>query len=63
MSRTIAQAKHSSNESVSFGNIVFMGMGEPLTNYNELVNVLKIMNASWGLNIGARRITVSMNLL
>jgi 23S rRNA (adenine2503-C2)-methyltransferase len=46
-------------ESVSFDNIVFMGMGEPLANYNELVSVLKIMNASWGLNIGARRITVS----
>ena len=51
--------KQSFNESVSFDNIVFMGMGEPLANYNELVNVLKIMNASWGLNIGARRITVS----
>lgn len=51
--------EHSSKESVSFDNIVFMGMGEPLANYNELVDVLKIMNASWGLNIGARRITVS----
>ena len=51
--------EQSSNESVSFDNIVFMGMGEPLANYNELVNVLKIMNASWGLNIVARRITVS----
>ena len=51
--------EQSSNESVSFDNIAFMGMGEPLANYNELVNVLKIMNASWGLNIGARRITVS----
>ena len=51
--------EQTSNESVSFDNIVFMGMGEPLANYNELVNVLKIMNASWGLNIGARRITVS----
>lgn len=50
---------HDSNESVSFDNIVFMGMGEPLANYHELVSVLKIMNASWGLNIGARRITVS----
>ena len=48
-----------SKESVSFDNIVFMGMGEPLANYKELVTVLKIMNASWGLNIGARRITVS----
>lgn len=51
--------ENESKESVSFDNIVFMGMGEPLANYDELVRVLKIMNASWGLNIGARRITVS----
>lgn len=60
MSRIDSQKEtHEPNESVSFDNIVFMGMGEPLANYNELVSVLKIMNASWGLNIGARRITVS----
>lgn len=45
--------------SVPFDNIVFMGMGEPLANYDALVRVLKILNAPWGLNIGARRITVS----
>lgn len=44
---------------VGFDNIVFMGMGEPLANYENLVQVLRIMNAPWGLNIGARRITVS----
>jgi len=38
---------------------VFMGMGEPLANYEALVRVLRILNAPWGLNIGARRITVS----
>jgi 23S rRNA (adenine2503-C2)-methyltransferase len=47
------------NRSVPFDNIVFMGMGEPLANYDALVRVLKILNAPWGLNIGARRITVS----
>lgn len=45
--------------SLPFDNIVFMGMGEPLANYETLVRVLKILNAPWGLNIGARRITVS----
>ena len=44
---------------VNFDNIVFMGMGEPLANYDNLVKVLKIMNAPWGLHLGARRITVS----
>jgi 23S rRNA (adenine2503-C2)-methyltransferase len=40
-------------------NYVFMGMGEPLDNYENLVTALKIMNDKNGLNIGARRITIS----
>ena len=40
-------------------NYVFMGMGEPLDNYENLVNALKIMNDENGFNIGARRITIS----
>jgi 23S rRNA (adenine2503-C2)-methyltransferase len=40
-------------------NIVVMGMGEPLANYDSLMKALKIMNAPWGLNIGSRKITVS----
>ena len=44
---------------VPFDNIVFMGMGEPLANYDALVRALTILNAEWGLHFGARRITVS----
>ncbi|MCX6899696.1 MAG: 23S rRNA (adenine(2503)-C(2))-methyltransferase RlmN [Verrucomicrobia bacterium] len=40
-------------------NIVIMGMGEPLANYDNLMKALKIINAPWGLNIGSRKITVS----
>lgn len=40
-------------------NIVVMGMGEPLANYDNLMRALKIINAPWGLGIGARKITVS----
>lgn len=40
-------------------NIVVMGMGEPLANYENLIRALKIINAPWGLGIGARKITVS----
>ena len=40
-------------------NIVVMGMGEPLANYDHLMKALKIINAPWGLNIGSRKITVS----
>ena len=40
-------------------NIVFMGMGEPFANYDNLLRAIRILNASWGLGIGARHITVS----
>lgn len=40
-------------------NLVFMGMGEPLANYANLLPALRILNAGWGANIGARKITIS----
>ena len=40
-------------------NLVIMGMGEPLANYDNLLKALKILNAPWGMGIGARKITVS----
>ena len=40
-------------------NIVFMGMGEPLANFENVMRAIRIINASWGLGIGARHITVS----
>jgi 23S rRNA (adenine2503-C2)-methyltransferase len=40
-------------------NLVFMGIGEPLDNYDNLLKAIKIFNDPRGLNIGARKITVS----
>lgn len=40
-------------------NLVFMGMGEPLANYRNLMTALTILNAPWGVGIGARHITLS----
>ena len=40
-------------------NLVFMGIGEPLDNFDNLVSALDTINSPAGLNIGARRITVS----
>jgi 23S rRNA (adenine2503-C2)-methyltransferase len=40
-------------------NIVVMGMGEPLANYDYLLKALRILNAPWGGGIGARKITIS----
>jgi 23S rRNA (adenine2503-C2)-methyltransferase len=40
-------------------NVVFMGMGEPLANLKNLKRAIQIINQPWGLEIGARHITVS----
>ena len=40
-------------------NIVFMGMGEPLDNFEATMKALRILQAPWGFGLGARRITVS----
>ncbi|MBN1342636.1 MAG: 23S rRNA (adenine(2503)-C(2))-methyltransferase RlmN [Phycisphaerae bacterium] len=40
-------------------HVVFMGIGEPLANYDATVSAVRTLNADWGLNIGARRITIS----
>lgn len=48
-----------SGKLAAFDNIVVMGMGEPLANYDNLLRALNILNADWGLRFGARRITLS----
>jgi 23S rRNA (adenine2503-C2)-methyltransferase len=40
-------------------NLVFMGMGEPLANYENLLRAIGIINAPWGVGLGARHITIS----
>ena len=40
-------------------NIVFMGIGEPLDNYDNVIKAIRILNNQKGLNIGARHISVS----
>ncbi|MDD4879298.1 MAG: 23S rRNA (adenine(2503)-C(2))-methyltransferase RlmN [Candidatus Omnitrophica bacterium] len=40
-------------------NVVMMGTGEPLTNYDNVIKAIGIMNSPQGLGIGARKITVS----
>lgn len=40
-------------------NIVYMGMGEPFRNYDAVVKSVRLLMHPEGLNIGARRITVS----
>ena len=47
------------DENVRISNIVFMGIGEPLDNYDNVLNAIGIINNHKGLNIGARHISIS----
>lgn len=40
-------------------NVVFMGMGEPLANFSNVLHAVRTLAAPWGLGISARRITIS----
>lgn len=40
-------------------NVVFMGMGEPFLNYENVLGAIRILNGKDGLNIGARHISIS----
>ena len=47
------------DENIRISNIVFMGIGEPLDNYDNVVKAIRILNHPKGLAIGARHISVS----
>ncbi len=59
----VEQALRARAEALASGarlsNVVFMGLGEPLANYANVMHAIRTINAPWGLNIGARKITVS----
>ncbi len=44
---------------VRVSNVVFMGIGEPLDNYDNVINAIRIINNPKGINIGARHISIS----
>lgn len=46
-------------ESETLTNVVFMGMGEPLDNYDAIRQTLEVLTADWGLGWSPHRITVS----
>lgn len=59
----ITQLLHVREESLKhkrpLSNIVFMGTGEPLDNFENLMKAIRVINSPQGLNIGARHITIS----
>lgn len=46
-------------ESESLTNVVFMGMGEPLDNYDAIKQTLEVLTSDWGLGWSPHRLTVS----
>ena len=52
-------AKTPATDNRLINNLVIMGMGEPLANYDNLLQALTRLNAPWGGNLGARKITIS----
>lgn len=51
--------KIETDQPIKINNVVYMGMGEPLDNYNEVLRSIKLLNDPAGKNIGARKITIS----
>ncbi len=47
------------NKDLAITNIVFMGIGEPLDNYNNVIRAIRILNDEDAFKIGARKITIS----
>ena len=47
------------DEAAELTNAVFMGMGEPLDNYDNVMKVIEILTAPWGFAWSPKRITVS----
>jgi len=47
------------DESGELTNAVFMGMGEPLDNFREVMKAIEILTADWGFAWSPRRITIS----
>ncbi|MBU1864722.1 MAG: 23S rRNA (adenine(2503)-C(2))-methyltransferase RlmN [Candidatus Omnitrophica bacterium] len=52
-------ARHLKKSEEKITNIVFMGMGEPLLNYDEVIDAIRTINDENGFNIGARKISIS----
>ncbi len=52
-----ARSLKKENDRVS--NVVFMGMGEPLLNYTNVMDTIHVLNDKDGLNIGARKMSIS----
>jgi 23S rRNA (adenine2503-C2)-methyltransferase len=59
VAQVVGAAREARRRGRELTNVVVMGMGEPLQNYAELMTFINIIHDPQGLDVGARRITVS----
>jgi 23S rRNA (adenine2503-C2)-methyltransferase len=52
-------SRYLKKENKRVSGVVFMGMGEPFSNYDNVLDSIRVMNDHDGLNIGARHISIS----
>jgi 23S rRNA (adenine2503-C2)-methyltransferase len=55
--RSLGSAHDDDNARVT--NVVFMGMGEPLLNFDNVMSAIKLLNSKEGMELGARRFSIS----
>jgi len=55
----IVQAKFRTEEGPGINNLVLMGMGEPLDNYDNVLKAIAIINSNHGISLSPRKITLS----
>jgi len=55
----LARRLASQEDAARVTNIVFMGMGEPLANYEAVWQAIERLNAPWGFGLGSRHFTIS----
>ena len=59
MVEQVLRAREQLGKEERISNVVVMGMGEPLANYDKTIKAARIINAKYALGIGARHITIS----
>ncbi|MEO0586385.1 MAG: 23S rRNA (adenine(2503)-C(2))-methyltransferase RlmN [Planctomycetota bacterium] len=55
----LAWMRDAQGEPVGLTNLVFMGMGEPLANFGAVTRAVEVLTAAWGMDLAARRVTLS----
>ncbi len=56
---TLGSESRATSDFPRITNIVFMGMGEPLANFSNVMHAVRTLAAPWGMGISARKITIS----